>query len=248
MDIVVHYVHRSVRTIFIVHRAHIRCAMSTGHTYVVPCPPGTHTLCHVHRAHIRCAMSTGHTYVVPCPPGTHTLCHVHRAHIRCAMSTGHTYVVPCPPGTHTLRHVHRAHIRWHCRYVSVTHEVSCDVKYSFLVNFAIGDLSHVVVCLCVKQHAVEGHCVRYACRCTSRRLCSPWRLACRRHCLSSRSSSVYHGQSGSNVMVVLRRGACLSTIRRNPVLYVATMSLAGASLFISSSKEVISRLKSGYRI
>ena len=30
--------------------------------------------------------------------------------------------------TKALRHVHRAHIRWHCRYVSVTHDVSCDVK------------------------------------------------------------------------------------------------------------------------
>ena len=40
-------------------------------------------------------------------------------------------------------------------------------------------------------------------------------------------------------MVVLRSGACLSTIQRKPLVHVATMSPTGVTLFIFHSKEVI---------
>jgi len=80
---------------------------------------------------------------------------------------------------------------------------SCFLSFLQLAIFVVSQFFFVFTSVLLNT----THWARYACRCTSRRVCSHLNSARRRRYFSSRSSSVYHGQSARNVTVIVRSRA-----------------------------------------
>ena len=103
--------------------------------------------------------------------------------------------------------------------------------------------SEYAILICFMSLFTTTHWSLYIWWLTVRRFFCHRRSSFRRRCLASCSSSMYHGQSGCWVMVLVRSGACLSMSDGSPSLKALTKPSTSPCVVCNMEETTMSCLK-----